>query len=326
MEKRGYRSLFWPIVLIGVGVIWLLGSMGVIPQANLNLLASMWPLILIVIGLDLLIGRNSPVGGALVGLIAVAVVVFLLIAGPSLGLATSGTLKTKSLSSSIGEATSATIRVDFASEPVKMYALDDKTSLLKGEIDYYGTLQYSETGNPDRRITLSQQSSGAWSIPWNTTASWDIGISPNLPIDLTIDGASGSASLDLSELRLTSFAIDQGSGSLTLSLPASTQAYTADIAGGSGSLTLNLPENADLTIRLDGASGSINIDVPDNTALQVEIRDAGSGSVNLPNWLDAVRVYNDNKEGQWETAGFDTAEHQITILCDNLGSGSFNLK
>ena len=27
-QKRGYRPLFWPIVLISVGLIWLLGNLG----------------------------------------------------------------------------------------------------------------------------------------------------------------------------------------------------------------------------------------------------------------------------------------------------------
>ena len=55
MDKpKTYRSFLWPILLIGVGVIWLLSSLGIIPSANLAALVSLWPLILIVIGLDLL--------------------------------------------------------------------------------------------------------------------------------------------------------------------------------------------------------------------------------------------------------------------------------
>ena len=67
MENKGYRSLFWPLVLIGVGVIWLLGNLGVISWTNLTVLFRLWPLLLIAIGLDLLIGRQSPAIGALIG-------------------------------------------------------------------------------------------------------------------------------------------------------------------------------------------------------------------------------------------------------------------
>lgn len=325
MEHKPYRSLFWPIVLIGVGVIWLLGAMGVIPDANFASLLSLWPIVLIIIGLDILIGRRSAFGGAIVGLLAVAMVSFALIAGPSLGLATSGTLKTEALASEIGEAVTADININFSSLPVSMVALDDKTSLLKGDIDYYGTLRYSETGSTNRRITLEQVSSGTWTIPWDPNARWDIGLTPNLPIALNLDGGSGSADLDLIQLRLTEFVMDQGSGSLKLQLPTSTQAYTANIEGGSGSLNLSLPADGDLTVYLDGGSGSINIDIPDGTAVKLDVRDAGSGSVNVPKWLKPLRVNEDGKEGQWETDGFDQANHKLVIICDDLGSGSFNI-
>ncbi|MHB0922744.1 MAG: LiaF transmembrane domain-containing protein [Bellilinea sp.] len=325
MGPKSNRSLFWPIVLIGVGVIWLLGAMGVIPNANFAVLLSLWPIVLIIIGLDILIGRKSAFGGAIVGLLAVALVAFALIAGPSLGLATSGTLKTEALASEIGEAVTADININFSSQPVSMVALGDKTSLLKGEIDYYGTLRYVESGSTSRRITLEQVSSGTWSIPWDPNASWDISLTPYLPIGLTLDGGSGSADLDLSQLRLTAFAIDQGSGSLRLRLPSSTQAYTANIEGGSGSLNLSLPADGDLTVYLDGGSGGINIDIPDGTAVKLEIRDAGSGSVNVPQRLKAVRVNDAGKEGKWETDGFGQAAHKLVIICGDLGSGSFNI-
>lgn len=325
MENRSYRSLFWPIVLIGVGIIWLLGAMGVIPNVNWAMLASLWPLILIVIGLDILIGRRSAVGGAIVGIITVAAVAFLLLVGPALGLATSGTLKTEVLSSEIGSATSANINLNLTSQPVTITALTDKTSLLSGEIDYYGNLDFSDSGNPTRRIRLAQTGTSGFRFTWDPNARWEIGLTPNLPIDLTIDGGSGSADLDLSELRLTSFSIDQGSGSLTLHLPPSTLPYNAAITGGSGSMNVTFPADGDLTVRLEGGSGSINLKIPAEAAVRLEIRNSGSGSVNVPDRLLAAKVFENFKEGTWETAGFDQAAHKLILICDDLGSGSFNI-
>ncbi|MBC7814218.1 MAG: hypothetical protein H7175_23895, partial [Burkholderiales bacterium] len=43
-----YRSLFWPIALIGFGAIWLLGNLNILTRANLAVLGRLWPLILIV--------------------------------------------------------------------------------------------------------------------------------------------------------------------------------------------------------------------------------------------------------------------------------------
>jgi len=33
-HPRGYRSIFWPILLVGVGVIWLLANLEIIPGWN----------------------------------------------------------------------------------------------------------------------------------------------------------------------------------------------------------------------------------------------------------------------------------------------------
>ena len=41
-------SIFWAIILIAVGAIWLLGNVGVLSFANLSVLLRLWPLALIV--------------------------------------------------------------------------------------------------------------------------------------------------------------------------------------------------------------------------------------------------------------------------------------
>jgi len=51
-------SLFWPVVLIGAGVILLLRNLGVLQNFDLQTLLRLWPLILVVIGLDLIFGRR----------------------------------------------------------------------------------------------------------------------------------------------------------------------------------------------------------------------------------------------------------------------------
>ncbi|KPK89854.1 MAG: hypothetical protein AMJ88_17020, partial [Anaerolineae bacterium SM23_ 63] len=116
-EKKDfrYRSLFWPIVLIGLGLFWLLGNLGVLPEHSLWTLFRLWPLALIVIGLDIMVGRRSPAIGALIGFGAVALVLVLVFAGPSLGFTPPETeLITERFTESIGNATSARVNLDLA--------------------------------------------------------------------------------------------------------------------------------------------------------------------------------------------------------------------
>lgn len=322
-----YRSLFWPILLIGLGVIFLLANLGVISQVNVNTILSLWPLILIVIGLDLIFGRRSPLVGGLIGLLLVAAVIAALIAGPALGLPGGEALQTRAITEPLGEATSAKISMDFSSQPVKVHpTLQNSANLLEADIQYYGSLQYSSSGNPVRQIRLTHSSMG-FNFAFDLTGNprWDIGLNPKVPIDLHLNSSSGSVELDLADLKLSGFFLDQGSGSASVDLPTALQPYTAEFHGGSGSLNLSLHSGGNLTLRLDRGSGSTNIHVPSSTAVRLEIRDSGSGSVNLSLDMTKISGGEREKEGVWQTPGYDQAASKIDILCDNLGSGSFNL-
>jgi hypothetical protein len=326
-NPRRYRSFFWPMILIGVGLLWLLGNLGVIRPTSFASLISLWPLVLILIGLDILFGRRSPVIGGLIGLLAILAVVGVLIAGPKLGLPTAsiGVLQTRTITEPVSGAADANIILDFSSQPVNVHALTSSANLLEAQIEYYGGLSYSSTGNPTRRISLAPSGGFSFFLGSDPNARWDIGLNPAVPISLTLGGASGSQSLDLSKLRLTAFFLDQGSGSVNASLPPSTDAYTATVQGSSGSLDLSLPASTNLTLRLDGGSGSLHLSLPAGAAVRFEVRSSGSGSVSFLPSLAQTTTGASRKEGVWQTAGYDQAAFKINIICDSLGSGSFTL-
>jgi hypothetical protein len=58
-KTRTARSLFFPIILIALGVIFLLRNMGLLPGDTWDLLLRLWPLILIAMGLDNLLTRQG---------------------------------------------------------------------------------------------------------------------------------------------------------------------------------------------------------------------------------------------------------------------------
>jgi len=79
-----YRSGFWPIILLGVGTIWLLGNQGYIPEFYIFGMVSLWPLLLIGAGIDILFGRHSFWIGALIGLAMLAIAAGLLVTRPDM--------------------------------------------------------------------------------------------------------------------------------------------------------------------------------------------------------------------------------------------------
>jgi len=323
MDARRYRSLFWPVLLIGVGVIWLLGSMGVIAPVTPGMVLRFWPVLLIVAGLDMLFGRQSPVLGAVIGLLAVVAVLFLLVAGPTLGLVRSAELTTDHFVEAMDGAQSADVYLDLGFAPTRMHTLTDSDDLFDATIVHLGDVTFKATGEANRSLRLVQSGNvDLYNFPMSMDSRWEIGMAADVPTKLTIDSGSGSVDADLSGMNLTGFKLDSGSGSIDVVLPATDEPYKASFESGSGSLELEAPCGVD--VRINSGSGSVSINVPDDCPVRVEVVDDGSGSVSVRNDMEHV-VDRGDDEGVWESADFDEDAEHITIQLDQ-GSGSFRVR
>jgi hypothetical protein len=201
--------------------------------------------------------------------------------------------------------------------------LNGTDNLLVANIDYFGALDYSASGDPVRHISLSQHSSNVpFEVAIGRQTRWDIGLSQTVPFDLSVDGGSGSANIDLSSVQLSSFSFDQGSGSFDVTLPVSSTEYTVEATGGSGRMRIELPDQTSMTVHVIGHSGTIIINAPGSSGVRLEVLNAGSGSVGFVAHGLKVSSTGD-KEGVWETPGYESAAYKLVIICDDLGSGSF---
>jgi len=375
-RRRGH-SLFWPILLIGVGVIWLLAAGGLITTSALETLTAFWPLILIFIGLDMLFGRGRPLVGLILGFIALAIVIGILVASPNLQANTflggdvinlSSELKHQDLVAPSDGVESAHIDLGLSSWPVTIDTLEDSENLITASIDYTGSLDWQDTqANGAAQISLRHQQAFSLGQLFSSDAKWHFAISSDVPMELVLDGGSGPVTADLGKLQLTSFEYDGGSGPANLTLPSnSTETLTSFIDGGSGSLRISLPDGGDHQLSLEGGSGSYNLSIEEpadlnlilnaasgsgyvnlaegtsaditldggsgstkiviegNPGIRLIIASQGSGSVYMPSSLTRTTFGDDENEGTWETANFDSAEQQIIIRAD-LASGSFTL-
>jgi hypothetical protein len=79
------RSIFWPLVMIAAGVIWILIGIGTIPRANLWALSHTLPYLLIVLGFGLILRAYWRFAGMLVAVLVVAGAVLAVVYAPQLG-------------------------------------------------------------------------------------------------------------------------------------------------------------------------------------------------------------------------------------------------
>jgi Domain of unknown function (DUF5668)/Putative adhesin len=325
----GYRSLFWPIALIGIGVVWLLGNLGLIAPLNIFALLRLWPLLLIAIGLDLVFGRRSPAVGALIGLGTVVVAAAILVGAPSLGLSANTQVKNGRFTEPVGNATSARVELHLSSEEATVNALGDSNALIDANLNYVGEIDFNVQGDQQKTVRLEQRNNGfsGWPFGWatNNPMHWEIGLTPKIPIDLRLDASSGSARLNLADLNLSALTIDASSGSFNADLPDMPERYDVQVKASSGSMNLNVPEGADLRAEVDMSSGRVVFDVPNGAGVQVDVRDSSSGSVVVPS--DFTRTRDDGRNrGTWESPNFAKAERQIILVVTEMSSGTFEVR
>lgn len=329
MENHRRHSLFWPIVLVGIGITWLLVNLGYIPGFTLGQLLKLWPILLIVMGIDIIFGRRYPWAGTVIGLLAVGAIVAILVMSPSLGVQAAPQVTTDTYTEQVGAATSAKYYIEGSSAPVSVEAVKSGDELVHAVITHRSMFNFEVSGTDKKTVRFSETTDSSSWLNWDFTTvrtNWDIALAQNVPSEIILNGGSGSLDLNLEEIALTSLRADMGSGASNFILPAINDTYDIEIDSGSGAVHVTIPDGASLTFNLSSGSGAVNVSLPANAALQVEVFDEGSGSLNLPTGLVRVSTAGSgNSLGVWQTKNFDSALAKIYIKILDQGSGSINI-
>ena len=311
-RRKSHRSFFWPIMLISLGVLLLMSNLGIVAWSTWNMLWRFWPLILVAIGIDVLFGQRSALGAiisAFLVLMLIAVVAGAVYFADQLPFlnrySNDQSWQTANIEHELDDFESANVFIDWSSQPGTLYALDDSNTLIEGDIIYQGELIFDVDSRGDLAdINLDTRLVNNWGFsPFQGSqrAEWEIGLTPEIPLDLRLDSSSGSCNFDLSELIIEDLYLDSGSGSIHLALP----------------------EDQSFLFEMDSGSGSVQIDIPEDTGFRVEL-DSGSGSFNPGHDFDLVSGER-RGDGIWESENYDSAKYTIELSIDQ-GSGSITFK
>src|ERR1700730_3816020 len=137
---RRYRSLFWPLALIAIGLIALLVDLNVISADRLYRLADLWPVVLIVIGLELLTrralhGATADLAAVLILLIAAVGAVAYVSVGPAIP----GGTHTFDTSGQAANLSTASLQVDVGGANMTVLGSGSLGSdLYRAHIEYSG--------------------------------------------------------------------------------------------------------------------------------------------------------------------------------------------
>ncbi len=315
VQKDG-RSLFAPLALITLGVLFLLDNLNVIGPLNWGAALRFWPLALIFLGLNVLaVQFRRPLGtvfSLLVTVAALAVFGYLLVSGApddtlrGLGLPVADVPELREETFALGAegVTSAEITLHLGNFPTTIGALNDD-GLIAGSVWTRGAVQMEPERHGDGHIELEvgvRENPGDWFDPrtWQggEGREWMIDLSPTVPLDLHIDAGNGAATATLDGLNLTALTIDSGNGAVQATLP-----------------------DGDYDVGVDSGNGSVALSLPAGVEARVEY-DSGNGSVSVPERFE--RVSGDRDDGVYETPGYDERAGGITMRLDS-GNGSVTI-
>jgi hypothetical protein len=367
-RSRRRRSLFWPIVLVGVGVLWLLINLGTITTDNLTVLIRLWPLLLILLGLDLLFGRRLPAVGGLFGLLAVGAVIYLVINGPALGLtsevpqfeppeiaARTDEVRSGQFVEPLDGAQSADIDLELGWQRAAIYPLEDSDNLVDAELEYAGEIEFNTYGGDDRHVSISERDFNPNRFSFDADDyEWNIGISTQPEVDLTIQMGVNDGDFDLRGIDLNSLDFYGALGDVDLFLPAAGHRYEADIdssfgataieiadgaevdmnlVGGIGDISIDAGEDVDLDLEIDPGISSITITVPEDAAVRIETESTSGGELVVPDGYAHVEVADEDdfspfadSVGVWESPEFSNSDQAIVITIDDLGYGNVTIE
>jgi hypothetical protein len=221
-ERSHRRSVFGPLLLIGIGALFLLNNLGMLTWSVWDVIFRLWPVLLIAAGLDLVVGRSTVWGS----LIAVVVLVGVVVLGVSYvqGSSAAGAGTRESLSYPIRDARRAEVQLSPAVGVLHLAGSPSTTELLSGSAWIGGGMRvakdYSAQGES---ATLDLRAEGAGVLfptlgpPGQPT--WDLMLGSALPVDLSIDLGAGQSVIDLRGTQVYSLRLNQGIGQVVVYLP-----------------------------------------------------------------------------------------------------------
>jgi hypothetical protein len=108
------------------------------------------------------------------------------------------------------------------------------------------------------RIELQPASPGRPLVTWRPV-HWDVGLTPEIPVDLHLDTGGNKSIIDLTQLRIRRLELQTGASETTIRLPAAGQT-SVRVACGFASVAVEVPHGVAARIRGKVSLGSTQVD------------------------------------------------------------------
>jgi hypothetical protein len=279
-SPHGDVNLFWPVIFIGAGILWILVRQGTVSSSQLNSLISLWPVLIVAAGVNILLGRRLQWVNLLFGALVVAGMFYVVFNGQQLGLTSRSPWGLMGININSDEPVSQWVAGSGKVVDEKREIGDISEIVLRGS----GDLEIIQGGTPS--LTITAEDNLLQYILTDTSGKRltigtkrGIGFSNTRPVhykltvkDLSEISVSGAATIESANLEVGKLSVDlSGYGRANFS---KIQASSLDLnISGSGSIDASGDVDR-LDISISGAGGFSG---PDLKAADVNVEISGVG-------------------------------------------------
>jgi N-terminal domain of toast_rack, DUF2154/Domain of unknown function (DUF5668)/Cell wall-active antibiotics response 4TMS YvqF len=230
--RRG--SLFWALVLVGIGLALLLSNLGVL-QANVGRI--IWPGLLVLVG---------------------AFMLWRAVSRPP-------TPETQHAAIPLENTARAQVQLRFGAGRLNVSGTAADDQLLEG--DFAGGVELNRRVQGDVASVTLQLPGQDWAryvFPWSgwqpPMLEWRMGLSNHVPMTLDIETGANESRIDLSEVMATDLTLKTGASATDVTLPAHAGQTMAQVEAGMASVEIHVPPSTSARVHAEGGMSNINID------------------------------------------------------------------
>lgn len=257
------RGLFWPALLIAIGLVFLLANFGYIAPLSVIALIGLWPLLLILIGIDIAFARRWPYAALAAEVLLIAGGLVLVATQPtypqwiSFGRAGSGTGESR-VSAPRGAAQSLSFHLNGGAGTFTLHG--GATELVEATSDQ-NSLTIRTSGSDRVDVRVDQADHG---VRFGPTAPMNVDarFASDIPTSLDINAGAGEFVVDLRDTKVSDARVNVGAASLRVVLPRTAGDVPITISAGASSVVIEIPDGVEARVTTSGALMSIRSENP----------------------------------------------------------------
>jgi hypothetical protein len=223
------NTLFWGVVLVVIGGLFLLSNLGVL---QINIGAIFFPTLLILFGLSILLNT-----------------------------ALRGSMKSEHASVPLEGASEAHILLKHGAGRLRLFSGASAGNLLEGDFDGGLNMETRRSGQLLNVVmSIPSQIFGPFSFGPGFSLDWSVGVARDVPLRLELETGANDAIIDLADLLVRDLRLSSGASSTEITMPSHAGFTQAKISTGAASVKVRIPADVAVRIVTTTGLGSVTVD------------------------------------------------------------------